>query len=373
MSRAKPPTGPLRIVHSESSCGWGGQEIRILTESQGFLRRGHQVRIVCPREAPIYEAAQQRGVPVEGLPIHRRNVRGLKAVRRWLKCNHFDVINTHSSTDSWLFAVAAKLFGSRAPIVRTRHISVTVSRDPFTRWLYTRGTDMVVTTGERIRQAMMKHNHFRQDRLLSVPTGIDTDHFAPGDKLGARRKLHLPLEKITIGVVATLRPGKGHPYLLDAIRQLARDDVQVLIVGHGPMRGPIDKQVAKLDLGDRVVLPGNQEDVVPWLQAMDIFTLPSHASEGVPQSIMQAMSCGLPVVATTAGSIKEAVTHNVTGLIVPAKDSRALAEALQTLIDHETLRRRFGREGRRVATERFGMDQMLDRMEDVFRRVAAAA
>ena len=373
MSRAKPPAGPLRIVHSESSCGWGGQEIRILTESQGFLRRGHLVRIVCPREAPIYEAARRRGVPVEALPIERRRVRALRAVRGWLKTNDFDVINTHSSADSWLFAVAAKLFGPRAPIVRTRHISVTVSRDPLTRWLYTRGTDVVVTTGERIRQALIKHNHLRHDRLLSVPTGIDTGHFAPGDKLEARRKLHLPPERITIGVVATLRPGKGHPYLLDAIRQLARDDVQLLIVGQGRMRGPIEEQIARLNLADRVVLPGNQEDVVPWLQAMDVFAFPSHASEGVPQSIMQAMSCGLPVVATTAGAIDEAVTHDATGLIVPAMDSHALAEALRTLIDDEPLRRRFGQQSRRVALERFGMDRMLDRMEDVFRRLAAAA
>jgi len=367
------PAGPLRIVHSESSCGWGGQEIRILTESQGLLRRGHDVRIVCPREAPICEAAGRRGIPVEALPIQRRNVRGLRAVRRWLKSNEFDVINTHSSTDSWLFAVAARFFGPEAAIVRTRHISVTVARDPFTRWLYTRGANMIVTTGERLRKALIDHNGFRGDRLLSVPTGIDTDHFVPGDKQHARRKLGLPADKTIVGVVATLRNGKGHGYLLDAIRRLGRDDVHVLIVGHGPMRPQIDDQIARLGLNDRVALPGNQEDVAPWLQAMDVFTLPSHANEGVPQSIMQAMSCGLPVVATPVGSIEEAVAHNQTGLIVPAEDSHALAEALKTLIDHQPLCRRFGSEGRRVAVARFGLNRMLDCMEELFQRVVADA
>jgi len=328
------------------------------------------VRLLCPREAPIFEAARRRGVPVEAIPIQRRTVQGLAAVRRWLKGNRFDVINTHSSTDSWLFAVAAKILGPRAPIVRTRHISVTVARDPFTRWLYTRGADMIVTTGERMRQTFITHNHVPHDRLESIPTGIDTDHFAPGDCLAARRKLGLPADKKIVGVVATLRSGKGHAYLLDAIRELARDDVHLLIVGHGRMRSSIDEQIARLSLGDRITLPGNQEDVLPWLQAMDVFTLPSHASEGVPQSIMQAMSCGLPVVATPAGSIREAVAENETGLIVPAKDSHALAASLEVLLDNEPLCRRFGTEGRRVAVERFGIERMLDRMESLFRRVA---
>jgi glycosyltransferase involved in cell wall biosynthesis len=368
MISANTSVRPLRIVHSESSCGWGGQEIRILGESEGLIRRGHDVRLLCPAQAPIFEAARRRNIPAEPLPIERRTVAALAAVRRWMKTNRFDVINTHSSTDSWLFAVAAKILGPRAPIVRTRHISVTPARDPLTRWLYTRGADMIVTTGERLRQNLISHNRVPQDRLISIPTGIDADRFVPADPLEARRRLGLPLEKTIVGVVATLRHGKGHDCLIDAVHQLARSDLHLLVVGHGKMRPAIDAQIERLGMTDRVTLPGNQEDVVPWLQAMDVFTLPSYANEGVPQCIMQAMSCGLPVVATPAGSIEEAVTDGETGLIVPKHDAGALAAALKTLLDDEALRRRFAAEGRRVAVERFGVDRMLDRMEDVFRR-----
>ena len=99
----------LKIVHTESSCGWGGQEIRILTEAKGFLGRGHEVTLLCPEQAPIYEEAQQRNIPVVALPIARKKIKGLLAVRRWLKKNSIDIVNTHSSTDSWLMALASKM------------------------------------------------------------------------------------------------------------------------------------------------------------------------------------------------------------------------------------------------------------------------
>ncbi len=363
----------LRIAHTESSCGWGGQELRILTESEGMIRRGHDVRIVCPQEAPIYEAAVRRQIPVEALPIERRKLRGLKAARRWLRANHVDIVNTHSSTDSWLFSIAARFTGRRLPVVRTRHIGAPVPRNTPTRWLYVHGAHQVITCGERMRQAMIEDNRFPAQQVVSIPTGIDTDRFVPGDRGAARHRLGLPTDRILIGIVAALRGAKGHQYLADAIRRLNRSHVEMLIVGDGLAREWIEGQIQELQMTDRVRMVGHQEDVVPWLQAMDIFALPTWAIEGVPQSIMQAMGCQLPVVSTNVGSIEDAVTHEVNGLLVPPQDVPALTEALKTLIEDESLRHRFGIAGRRQVLAQFGLDHMLDRMEDVFRQVLSKA
>ncbi|MDD5250026.1 MAG: glycosyltransferase family 4 protein, partial [Rhodocyclaceae bacterium] len=126
----------MRIVHTEASCGWGGQEIRILTEAQGLIGRGHQVSLLCPAEAPIFREAERYGVPAEALPIGRKNLRGWLALRRWLKHHAVDVVNTHSSTDSWLAALACAFRAEAPAIVRTRHISAAVPRNATTRWLY---------------------------------------------------------------------------------------------------------------------------------------------------------------------------------------------------------------------------------------------
>ncbi len=132
----------------------------------------------------------------------------------------------------------------------------------------------------------------------------------------------------------------------------------------------LEAHLAALGLGDIVRFVGQQDDVVPWFQAMDLVTLPSYAEEGVPQAIMQAMACGIPVVSTRVGAIPEVVDHERTGLLVAPRSAEALALGLARLRDDEPLRTRFGSQGRQRAARDFGMGQMLDRMEVIFRHVA---
>ena len=114
----------MKIVHTESSLGWGGQELRILAESKGLAKRGHELTLICPLEARIHGEAPSWGLRTVALPIATKRLDGLLAVRRWLRANPPDVVSTHSSTDSWLVAL-----GTRLPIVRTRHISAPVGTD----------------------------------------------------------------------------------------------------------------------------------------------------------------------------------------------------------------------------------------------------
>lgn len=356
----------MKIVHTESSCGWGGQEIRILSESAGMLARGHQVTLLCPREARIYREAQRRGLAVEALPIARKSLRGALALRRWLNRHEADVLNTHSSTDTWLAALAGLLPGRKPPIVRTRHISAPIPDNAATRWLYTRATRHIVTTGERLREQLIRDNGYPAVRITSVPTGIDTARFHPGDKREARRALGLDEAKSYIGILATLRSWKGHHHLLEAFARLDAPDWRLLVVGDGPRREFIANLVRNLGLDARVVLAGHQDNAEQWLRALDIFCLPSYANEGVPQAILQAMLSGLPVVTTAVGSIGEVVSDGGTGLIVPKENPERLAAALQKLIDRPELAARLGAAARAEATRRFGLEPMLSAMERIF-------
>jgi glycosyltransferase involved in cell wall biosynthesis len=364
----------LRILHTESSIGWGGQEIRILTETQGMLRRGHDVTLLTPASADIYPAALKRSVPVVTLPIEKKRLGALAAMTRWLAVHRrkFDVINTHSSTDTWLTALACTWLRDAPPIVRTRHVSTAVGRNAPTRWLYQSATRHIVTTGEALRRQLAKENGFDPVRMTSVRTGIDLAAFRPMDRAECRRGLGLE-ERPTLGIVATLRDWKGHDYLLGAWALLRGRfaDWRLIIVGDGPQRARLEERVVNEGLADSVRFVGNQDDVPRWLNALDLFTLPSFGDEGVPQGIMQAMACGLPVVATPVGAIEEAVQRDETGLIVAPKDAVALAEALARLMNDSALRRSMGDAGRAYAQANFGVEAMLDRMETVFRKVIA--
>ncbi len=356
----------MKILHTESSCGWGGQEIRILDEAQGLIARGHEVALAVPAEANIHAAALKRSLPVTALPIARKGFRGVLALRALVGAHRPDVINTHSSTDTWLTALACASLPDAPPVVRTRHISAPIPNDPLTRWLYLRATRHIVTTGEGLRSQLVRDNRFPAERITSVPTGIDPARFVPGDRARAREMTGLPAERPLIGIVATLRSWKGHRYLIDAFSRL-KSDAGLVIVGDGPQRRNLESQIDELRLRERVWLAGNQENVLPWLQAFDVFALPSYANEGVPQALIQAMLCGLACVTTLVGSIGELAQDGLTALTVAPADAAPLQGALEKLLEDPGLRGKLGDTAREHCARNFGVGAMLDRMEKVFR------
>jgi glycosyltransferase involved in cell wall biosynthesis len=361
----------LRILHTESSLGWGGQEIRILTEAAGMIGRGHQVVLACAGNARIFAEAPRFGVPATALPIGRKRPQGVVALRRFLAQHPVDVIDAHSSTDAWLVALACRALKAPPPLVRTRHISAPVPRDRLTRWLYTKATVHVVTTGEAIRSGLIRDIAVDPARVTSIPTGVDRVRYAPRDQQEARRWLRLPEAAPLVGICATLRSWKGHRFLVDAMPMLAHRDAQLLIVGEGPQREALEQQVAVLGLRDRVRLIGNQNDVAPWLAAFDVFALPSYADEGVPQALVQAMFVGTPCVTTDAGAIGEVAIPDLTALVVAKENAIALAAAVDRLLGDPALGRSLATAARERVAAKFGLASMLDRMEAVFRRVIA--
>jgi glycosyltransferase involved in cell wall biosynthesis len=279
------------------------------------------------------------------------------------------VLSTHSSTDSWLSALALLALGRPVRMVRTRHISAPVGRNMLSRWLYTRATARIVTAGESLRRELIERNHFAAERIDSVPTGVDAKRFKPGERAAARAALKLPQDKTLVGIVATLRSWKGHRFLIEALAELP-ERVGLVIVGDGPMRDVLQADVERRALRARVWFAGNQRDVLPWLQALDVFALPSYANEGVPQALVQAMLAGLACVTTHAGSIAELAIPGNTALVVGRQDARALQKAIERLVADPNLRKQLGEAARRHCSEHFSYEAMLDRMEAIYRQVS---
>jgi glycosyltransferase involved in cell wall biosynthesis len=359
----------LSILHTEASLGWGGQEIRILNEALGMQRRGHRLTIAAPAEARISGEARLRGLTVIETPIGRKNLRGLAAMRRVLAAGRYDVVNTHSSTDTWLAALTSLTICKSPALVRTRHISAPVSRDPATRWLYARASAFVATTGETLRAELIERLGLDPARVLSVPTGMDIARFRPGDRQVARAALGLPADLFVVGIVATLRSWKGHRHLIDAIARLGRTDIGLAIVGDGPQREALAAQAAERAL-PHLWMPGNQADVLPWLHAIDAFALPSYANEGVPQALVQAMLCALPCITTQVGAIGEAARDGETALVVTPQSVESIAAAIERLADDPALRERLGTAARAHCASRFDAEVMLDRMDGLFQAAA---
>ena len=176
-----------------------------------------------------------------------------------------------------------------------------------------------------------------------------------------------------------LSPGPGRPEkagqmncLIEAFAGKVPPAAHLVIVGDGPQLDNLKAQVAQSGLQERVHLVGNHPDVVPWLQALDLFVLPSYANEGVPQALMQAMACGLPCITTNVGAISELATDDLTARVVPAQNVAALQHSLCELLADEPLRFRLGSAAREHVVATHGRALMLDRMEALFRKAVEA-
>lgn len=341
----------LRILHTEASIGWGGQEIRILTEAQFFKARGHEVRIAANEGSEIAANAARFDVSVTLLPLRRRTLPSVLAVRRFLKEWRPDVVNPHSSVDSWLVALARLGLDPRPRVVRTRHLSAHVPRNIASRWVYNQGADFVMTTGEAIVDVLSADGFMQRSRLAAVPTGIDADVFKPGDRTAARATLELPPDKILFGIAATLRSWKGHAYLLDALKLADDERMHVVIVGDGPQQQNIERQIASLGIADKVTMTGRQTDVANYMRAFDVFVLPSYANEGVPQALLQAMASCLPVIACPVGGIPECTQGLASVVLLPPKDPAALAAAMKDALRNPATHAQLEEARKRVVSE----------------------
>jgi len=324
----------MRILHTESSQGWGGQEIRILVESQCLLKKGHSVSILADPDSAIARNAQRYGVEIVPVRLKRKKIYELREVISAINRLQPDVISAHSSTDHWLVAIARILAKYKPPVVRTRHISARVHRNLPTKWLYRSGCEAIVTTGAYIRNHLLDDGFVSPEKVRSIPTGIDLAHFCPTDKKEARRRLsaEFPIrsDALLFGNIATLRSWKGQHDLIRAFfAALPRlGNAQLLIVGDGPQRESLQKLANTFDHDNHVVFCGQQQDVRDYFDALDIFVFPSYANEGVPQAILQAISYGLTIITTRVGAIEEAVAEYPQVQFVTPRDTSDLAAAL---------------------------------------------
>jgi|UniRef100_A0A7V6DPW1 glycosyltransferase involved in cell wall biosynthesis len=378
MTTGKPKTENRKwhytILHTESSLGWGGQEHRVLAEARVMPRRGHRLLIACDPRGELYRRAGREDVAVVPLQFGgRANVSAWLALRRLLLQERVDILNTHSSLDSWVAFLAWLRIGNKIKLVRTRHLSTQVRPNWPTRQLY-QAPAAIITTGRGISELLHQRLGVPRQRLHSIPTGVDLGDFfpqLPDPKLAKR--LHLPPGTFVFGTISVLRSWKGHLYLLEAFKELREEGLNaiLLIVGEGPYRPVIEEKIKELRLTEAVRLPGHQDAVPEWLALMDAFVLASYAHEGIPQALLQALAMGKPVVSTRVGGIPEVIVPEETGLLAPPRDFQTLARAMGRLAQNESLREALGRRGPHLVASRYSLEQMADALERLYTDIMA--
>lgn len=230
--------------------------------------------------------------------------------------------------------------------------------------------DEVFTVSRDLREYHSKQSWRSPAKINVIYNGVNTEQFCPSSE--AASSLHtefgIPPGRVVIGTVGRIVPIKDHASLLEAAEILVRQgkNIHLLIVGSGPALPQVQERAhASSELEGRTTFSGATDRVPEVLKAMDIFVLPS-ISEGMSNTILEAMASGLPLVVSQAGGNPELVKNASVGYLFRPRDVQALAVSLSSLVDNASLRRGFGRAARELAVEQFSLSRMVRSYRDLY-------
>jgi glycosyltransferase involved in cell wall biosynthesis len=254
---------------------------------------------------------------------------------------------------------------TRIPLVVSRRVDFHLSSNPLTRWKYSRAS-RIIAVSAAIKNVLVEDG-VPAGKIAVVRSGVDLNRAQA--EPGRRQELGLPGSGPLIGQIAALAPHKDPFNFLRAmvlVRQRYRE-AHAVMLGDGPLREDVKRELARLDLGKTVLLLGFREDAPRILRHLDVFVLSSYL-EGLGTSILDAMAAGVPVVATKTGGIPEMVDHQVSGLLVPPRDPRSLADAICAVLGDRNLGDRL-KQGGLKTVERFKSDAMVEATRSIYEEV----
>ncbi len=349
----------------------GGAERVIEALARGLPAHGMPVRIICLHEpGSVGEEIARRGTPVVS-----RIARGRRDPLAWARlaslfaANPEPVLLSLDHHDAVFAGAAAARWARRTHRFLAVHSTGLYGK----RSSFSMSDRLVLGAYEGIVALAKSHARYLVDRegiderrIRIIPNGVDTDRFRPAGSESERERrrsaLSIPPGRFVVVIVAALRPEKNHRLLLEAAARIAvsRREFLFLIVGEGPEGEELRRLARDPSLGDSVRFTGRRDDIPAILSAADLAVLCSHRIvETFPLAVLEAMACGVPVVSTDVGAVREMIADGVEGRIVRPGDAEALAEALLALADASDERTRMGERGRERVVRDFTVDAMV--------------
>lgn len=362
----------MRILQVSSARAFGGGERHLSDLARGLAERGHEVFVALREGSPL--RGRLANIPVRNIfTLPLRNALDLGSalsLARLARENGADIIHAHVARDYTLAAFAAR----RAPgtrLVVTRHVLFPLSR---AHRLTLSNVSRAIAVSEAVARSLRSQRIFDADRIRVVANGVDLARFeqACSGTEHARASTGGPLR---VGIVGELSALKGQEEFVRAAALVSEkfgDGVEFLIVGEdtsrgGEYRAHVSRLAEELKLGARVRFLGrlDEEEMPRLLSSLDLFVSASR-SEAFGMAMVEALACGVPVVATATEGAREIVEDGATGLLVPLGDVRALAAAVASMLEDGPRRRLFGARASEAARARFDLARMVEATERVY-------
>ena len=342
----------------------GGTERQMIELVQRLDRRRFTVRVACFHREGAWLPRVEPSVPVTAFPIagftRPRTLARAAAFVRWCRTNRIAVLqacdfysNAFALPAAALARVPARIGSRRELAPDKRPAQLALQRQAY------RCAHAIVANSSAAAERLCGEG-ISASRIHVIPNGVDLD------RTSFERT---PRGLQTILTVANLRKEKAHEVLFAAVAQLLprHPSLGVKVAGDGPRAQELRNVAASFGVADRIAFLGHREDVPALLEEADLFVLPSR-SEAFPNSVIEAMTAGLPVIASAVGGLLELVDSGRTGLLVPPDDPAALARALESLLTAPDRARAMGETARQEIARRYSFDRMVQAFEELYLR-----
>lgn len=358
---------PIRVMFFTTSLPVGGAETLLMNLVRRLDRQRFAPEIACLKEpGPLGE------VLAAEMPLHSQlltskyDLRVLLRIRRLLRERQIDAVVTVGAGDKMFWGrLGAKLAG--VPVILSA-LHSTGWPDSIGRLnrLLTPITDGFIGVADAHAEHLVANEGFPQERVHTVYNGVDTERFAPGDSNTLRDELGIPAKSPIVGILAALRPEKNHELFLAGAQRIrqALPDAQFVIIGDGERRQPLQALAAELGIADVTHFLGSRSDVADILPSIDVVALTSH-NEASPVSILEALSCGVPVISARVGSVPETVIPGETGELFDAGNLDGFVSAILALLRDASLRETLGCQGRRRVVQHCSLTAMVSGYESL--------
>jgi glycosyltransferase involved in cell wall biosynthesis len=352
----------INVLHLNASTQIGGTETMILRFLSAADKTSFNFFVGSFfKGGVLLERAEKEGAKTALFRINQRFnifqiISAFIKLCRFMKRNKIGIIHTYGFWTSVAGRIAAKL--TKVPVVITGQRTEDNWRNPFHSWLdrFTSGwVDLYISVFNKGKELLIQRDHIAEEKIMVIPNGID-----PAWAIGGRRNGKIP----TVGMVAAFSSFKAYEQLIFAATKVVEkfSDVKFILVGDGEKKNEIIKLIDTLKLNSHFILTGYVEDVRPILSKLSVFVLATH-SEGMPVSVIEAMSFGLPVIGSNIGGIPDIITDGENGILIKPDDYNQLASAIIDLLENREKRTIIGNKAREKTSEDFTIKQMSERIE----------
>jgi L-malate glycosyltransferase len=383
-----------RVLHLVTSFEAGGTERQFIELLKRLNPERFDVRLAALRiEGPFYYEIASRFPEIPEFPLtsfyNRNALKQLRRLRALLLRERIDIIHTHGFYDSLFGAMAGRLSGVQV-IASQRHLQLSARKvhEWGSRAIH-RLADRIVVNSAAIGDSIRQSSRATADKIIVIHNGLceclnpptaeqespidlslreyASEYLKPLPHNALCCELGLSPEVKIVGMVARLVAVKGHRYFLEAAARVAAEDERVhfVLVGDGPLKNEIATQARQLGLGERLHMLGDRSDARRLAAAFDVAVLTS-LSEGLPNTVMEAMSAGVPVIATAVGGTTELIEHGETGFLIPPAHVEALAERLLFALRNQAECQAVAQRGREFISSQFSMRRMVERVERLY-------